>query len=356
MLSKSEINRAGRYLADSLNATTTDDTFEHAIEILDDWRAVHSYPLHVFQMRLKDKSQKLDKNSLTVQRLKRVPAIVAKLRRSYQGKAPTMNLTQIQDIGGCRTVLSNVSLAKKLYVDYYLKGDLKHKLRNQKDYIEKPKPDGYRSIHLVYEYVSNKGKTRFNGLLTEIQIRSRLQHLWATAVETVGFFTRQAIKSNEGQPEWQDFFRLVSSAFAKLEGCPCVPNTPEDEKELYLQIMQKEKELNVIEKMKGWTSAMSFFDDEINSKKKKVKFFLLELDILGEKLMISSYLAKEESQAINAYSELEKRHVGRKDYDVVLVGAETTAELKKAYPNYFVDSDEFLSYLKKIIDKTKSFS
>jgi len=41
--------------------------------------------------------------------------------------------------------------------------------------------------------------------LIEIQIRSKLQHIWATAVETVGFFTGQAIKSNEGEKEWNDF-------------------------------------------------------------------------------------------------------------------------------------------------------
>ena len=72
-----------------------------------------------------------------------------------------------------------------------------------------PKKDGYRSLHIIYEYKSDKCKTDYNGLRVEVQIRSRLQHLWATAVETVDFFTRQAIKFNEGIPDWADFFRLV---------------------------------------------------------------------------------------------------------------------------------------------------
>ena len=82
-----------------------------------------------------------------------------------------------------------------------------------------------------------------------------------------------------------------------------------------------------------------------------MQFFLLELDIVGEKLNIKSYTREEEQTAINDYSALEKRHSGRKDYDVVLVGVDTTNDLKKAYPNYFVDTSEFLNYLKKIISK-----
>ncbi|MFH0986504.1 MAG: RelA/SpoT domain-containing protein, partial [Candidatus Micrarchaeota archaeon] len=295
---KEEINNAGKILTSDKEA---DEQKLMAMEILNNWRSAHSYPMHIFQMTLKKKSQDVDKKSLVSQRLKRVPAIIYKLMRKYNGRRPSMKLYQMQDIGGCRAVLSNVALAKKLYNEEYLRGDLKHKLVNKKDYISEPKTDGYRSLHLVYEYKSDKGKEKFNGLLTEIQIRSKLQHLWATAVETAGFFTRQAIKSNEG-PEWIDFFRLVSSAFAKTEECPCVPDTPGDEKELYSQIKNKERELKVIDKMKAWTSAMRYFEQKIKAKtKKKAKFFLLELDIVGEKLNITEYAEKEEEKAIGEY-------------------------------------------------------
>jgi len=325
--SKLQINTAGKIL---VNDMSSDEEKDKALKILDNWRATHSYPMHVFQMRLKNKSQKVDKDSLTAQRLKRVPAIIYKLQRKYHGHKPSMKLYQMQDIGGCRAVLSSVSQVKKLCDDYYLKGDLKHKRVGLKDYITNPKEDGYRGIHVIYKYNSDKErKKEYNGLLIEIQIRSKLQHLWATAIETVDFFTRQAIKSNEGRPEWMDFFKLVGSAFAKMENCPIVPTTPGDEKELYAKIKEKEKELKVISKMSGWTSAMNYFEQEINKKKKKVQFFLLELDIVGEKLNIKSYTKEEEQTAINDYSALEKRHSGRKDYDVVLVGVDTANDLKK---------------------------
>src|SRR3989344_7896748 len=249
---KSEVNNAGKIL---INDKSSDEEKDRALEILDNWRATHSYPMHILQMRLKNKSQKVDENSLTAQRLKRVPAIIYKLKRSYNGRKPSMKLYQMQDIGGCRAVLSNISQARKLCEDYYLKGDLKHKRVGFKDYITTPKSDGYRSIHIVYEYKSDKGKQEFNGLRIEVQIRSKLQHIWATAIETVDFFTRQAIKVSEGHPEWKEFFRLVSSAFAKMENCSYIPNTPIDERELYHMIKKKESELNIIHKMTGWTKA-----------------------------------------------------------------------------------------------------
>ncbi len=347
-VSRGKINWAGDVL---ISDTTPEEEKNKALEILDNWRASHSYPMHVFKVRLKRTAEVVDKNSLTAQRLKRIPAIIKKLKRKYGGHKPTMKLSQMQDIGGCRAILPDVSRANELCQKYYLKGDLKHKRVGMKDYIATPKKDGYRSIHLIYRYHSDKkGKKEFNGLLVEIQIRSKLQHLWATAIETVDFFTRQAIKSSEGQEPWMEFFRLVSSAFAKMENCPTVPNTPIDEKGLYPQIKKMEKELNVVKIMKGWTTAMKLFEN-VHQKQKNAKYFLLELDILNEKINLTSYPQNAEKKAILDYSNAEKRTFGKKEYDVVLVGVDTTIELKKAYPNYFADTSEFLQNLQKIINK-----
>jgi len=346
--SKAEINRAGEVLADE---SSSPEQIDSAIAVLDNWRAVHSYPMHVFKIRLKAKALAVDPKALAVQRLKRVPAIIKKLRRRYNGQPATMTLSQMQDIGGCRAVVSNVSLARKLAEQHYLKGDLKHKLVRMKDYVDEPKNDGYRSIHLIYKYTSDKkGKKEYNDLLVEIQVRSKLQHIWATAIETVDFFTRQAIKSNEGDEGWMDFFKLVSSAFAKMENCPTVPNTPADEKELFHEIKGKEAELKVIQKMRGWTKAVKVFQQEVK-KTPKLQYFLLELDIPREKLNISAYTKEDEQKAIADYSEAEKKIRGNNEYDVVLVGADTTADLKKAYPNYFVDCEEYLINLEKIVAK-----
>ena len=345
--SKGEINRAGEIL---VSEDSSEDEKSKAPEILDNWRAIHSYPLHVFKIRLKEKARDVDEHALTVQRLKRIPAIIAKLKRPYYGHPATMKLSQMQDIGGCRAVLSNVALARKLHRNHFIKGDVKHKKVREKDYITTPKSDGYRSIHLIYSYYSDKGKKEYNDLLVEIQIRSRLQHLWATAIETVGFFTRQTIKSDERKGEWGDFFKLVSSAFAKIEGCPPVPDTPTEERELYLKIKEMEARLNIIRIMKGWAEAVKVFE-ETSKRGEKAQYFLLELDVLREKLTVSLYTKNQEQKAIEHYSKIEKRNTGKKEFDAVLVGADNITDLKKAYPNYFVDTKDFISFLQKIINR-----
>ena len=347
VFSKSRTDLAGDILC---NSQSSEEEKDEALEILSNWRGAHSYPLHVFKQRLKNVSEKIDPSALSAQRLKRVPSIIKKLNREYGGKKATMKLTQMQDIAGCRAVMSNVSLAKKLYLDHYIKGDIKHKRVNEKDYITHPKKDGYRSIHLIYRYHSDKkGRINFNGLLIEVQIRSKLQHIWATAIETVDFFTRQAIKSNQGQEDWADFFRLVSSAFAKFEGCPTIPETPTDEEELYKMIKQKEMELQVRIKMNRWAKSLKLFDNLKN--KKNFHFFLLELDTIQEKLTISAYSKRQEQKAIFDYAAAEKKIYGRGEDDVVLVGADTVKDLKKAYPNYFLDTKEFLINLNKVLNK-----
>ena len=86
-----------------------------------------------------------------------------------------------------------------------------------KNYIKEPNPDtGYRGIHLIYKYNSSK-TPQYNDLLIEVQLRTRLQHLWATAVETVGMFTQNRLKFNQGDDVCLRFLKLVSIIFAAEE-------------------------------------------------------------------------------------------------------------------------------------------
>ncbi len=115
---------------------------------------------------------------------------------------PSMQLTQMQDIAGVRAVLDSVSQVTELANDYRNNTAFDHRLRNVKDYISEPRDmDGYRSVHLIYEYKNNRNHA-YDGLILEVQMRSKLQHIWATAVETMGTFLGQALKSRQGEKAW----------------------------------------------------------------------------------------------------------------------------------------------------------
>ena len=154
-----------------------------------------------------------------------------------------MTLSQMQDIGGCRAIVSTVDQVRAL-CKLYAASEMKHKLHHTDDYLNNPKESGYRGVHLIYRYHSDR-KTEYNTLLIEMQLRSQLQHAWATAVETVGAFMQQALKSSLGEKEWLRFFALMGTAIAVRENRPPVPQTPGKYSELVKELRDHAKALDI---------------------------------------------------------------------------------------------------------------
>lgn len=196
-LPKNEVNRAGTILS-SKAAPQSEWIWAH--EVLANWRACHGYPINTFRATLNQRLGAIDREAIIAQRLKRAPSVILKLQRF-----PTMKLAQMQDIGGLRAVVGSIARVRKLETKYR-EHSFQHTLISSKDYINSPKSDGYRSIHLVYRYENDRAP-QYNGLLLELQLRTRLQHAWATAVETMGTFLGQALKSGQGEREWREFSR-----------------------------------------------------------------------------------------------------------------------------------------------------
>lgn len=336
-VSKREINRAGEILADP---NATQEEIERATELVNQWRACHGYPINTFQatLRLKVKPYK---GAIVAQRLKRLPTIIDK-RRRY----PTMKLAQMQDIGGVRAILPKLSNVRELRDLYMNKIRFGHELLSPvDDYIEQPRWDGYRSIHLIYRYKNNDSP--YNGLILELQLRTKLQHLWATAVETTGTFKGQALKSREGDAEWLKFFAVTSSAFAWIEGTTLVPNYEKlSKKETYKAVATAEAKLKVLDQIASYSSAMHYLGDH---KDKKSSYHLLILDSTANTIEIRSYARDELQKASSDYEEVERN----KNVDVVLVSAGPMEQLRRAYPNFFLDVHEFVKTVKAIIEKSK---
>lgn len=204
-----------------------DIELDKAQNIINDWRGLHLHPLNTLQgfFRLKlaqlgykreDGSLKLgDKEAWIGQRPKRLATIVNKLSR-IPGK-----LDGFQDIGGIRIVLHDMQEIES-FIKKLKSTTAKHKIIKEYDYIASPKNDGYRSIHYVYEAVSSQARKELTDLhlKVELQLRTELQHYWATAVESVDMFYGEAIKNGEGSEMWNEFFLAVSAAFACMEGLP----------------------------------------------------------------------------------------------------------------------------------------
>jgi hypothetical protein len=303
---KNQVDRAGKIL---ITESLDDARLEAALQIINNWRASHYYPLNTFKVTLRRKSQEVDRDRLVAQRIKRLSSIDLKLRRFS-----SMQLSQMQDIGGCRAIVGSLQQVEGL-VKKYETSDLKHALNDKDDYVANPRTSGYRSVHLIYKYLSDKqAPSIYNGLSIEVQLRSRLQHAWATAVETVGTFLQQALKSSQGEERWLRFFALMGSALAVLR--------------MYGRALNVSRE---------------------GAQKRNHHFFLLRLEPAEERMTITGFPRKALEEASKLYLETERQISGSPGSEAVLVSVDSLAALERAYPNYFLDSDVFLQELQEAI-------
>lgn len=328
-----EVDRAGDILIS--DSTGIEDERQSALEVLDYWRAAHNYPMNTFQATLRYRLTVIHREALVAQRLKRTPAILEKLRRF-----PTMHLSQIQDIGGLRAIVGNVGDVRALYEDYKDNGRLRHELAWEKNYINIPKPDGYRGVHLVYRYVNPKAP-EYEGLLLEIQMRTNLQHAWATTVETMGTFLRYSLKSDEGPEKWRRFFALTGSAFAHLEGSPPVPGYESmSATDTFREVARQSQALKVKKTLTSLPVAM----EPISHLKNKGSWFLIVLDPDGKRTTLQPFGKDRFAEATDTYLRLEESARGTQK-QVVLVSTASVMQLIRAYPNFFLNTDLFLRIL-----------
>lgn len=338
---RSQVDKAGRELVTGVVWT---EQYVRSLEVINNWRSAHSFPLNTLTVTLKQRARGVDTKALVAQRLKRLSSIEAKLRRQKT------RLSQMQDIGGCRAVLQSVRTVRNVHEQYLSSRRQLHALVSQTDYIEHPKSDGYRGIHMVYRYQSRDGKNeRYNGLLAEIQLRTRAQHTWATAVETAATFTRQALKWRGGTESWQRFFALMSSIMALRESAPLVSGTPRHEAMLIRELREIAGRLNVRNLLIGWSAAADAF--ATHQPLASGKLFLLELETTpAVKLRITPFSDRQMLKATEVYLAAEKRLDGRDDgSQAVLVSVDSIDALRSAYPNYYIDTGEFVRILDEVM-------
>lgn len=341
LYSKTQINRAGEIIAHS---SSDSSEYQKAISIVNDWRTCHAYPMNTFQATLRRKVSKYE-SPIVAQRLKRLPTIINKLSRY-----PDMSLARMQDVGGVRAVVNSIDEVRAIQTEYEDTSRFTHELYKKNDYITTPKSDGYRGVHLVFKYnntlARNEVAKQYKGFAVEVQIRTKLQHTWATAVETMGIFRNESFKTDHGNKEWLEFFALVSSAFAHVEESASAPQHANmSALEVYKAISKLEAKLDVLDKVSG----LSVAANEIHAGRLGGYYNLIVLDKVEKSVRIGSFAKNELSEATSMYAKLEAESDSTKD--LVLVSAGKLKSLKLAYPNYFLDVRDFIEKVKILIEE-----
>lgn len=321
--SKSKIDKAGEILK---NNAGPGKEMVQALDVLSNWRDVHALSLDTFAKVLKTRVQKISSKAIIAQRLKRTPSILLKLSNHK-----TMRLSTMQDVGGLRAILDTTEEVYELLA-LYKKSKSKHSMFSLDDYIEDPKKDGYRSIHLVYKLKKTPS------LFLEIQLRSQLQHIWATGVEVFGTLKNSSFKSGQGSKKWLEFFSLLSSVFAIKENRPVLKQHRSLSKTELIHLLKNIIiELQVIDNLNVYTAVYKTFSKN-SAKGRKGHYSLILLNSRENTISLKTYSTNQYDVAAKAYLDLEREHFNDKQINIVLVNTGDIKKLEESYPNYFMDT------------------
>ncbi len=212
-LSKTRVNKAGEFLLDLREQLERDgsdrplteieeDEAQRAWEALTWWRGQFARPLSNVAAGLRyhvDKGGGRVGDRIEVtQRLKRMDTLIDKLGRQ------TGNVTQMHDIGGVRAVVPRprqvYAVRRRLLKSWTIV--------RERDYIAKPKSDGYRAVHLI---VSRQG------VPIEVQLRTVAQDVWANTVEEQGRELGVGLKFGAGGADLQGVFVSMAETLARFD-------------------------------------------------------------------------------------------------------------------------------------------
>ncbi len=307
------------------------------------WRETHLFVLQELNKQLlalfKDKNVPYELPSM---RIKRMTSIEAKLRNNIKRGA---KLGGMQDIGGIRFVFETIEqldVVVSILDNFTPESFTCIRCYN---YVEHPKESGYRSVHYVYKYSSEDDK--YNDISIELQVRTKMQHAWAMAVETASLISNTTLKADiEDNSEWRSFFKLVSALFAKEENKPVYETFSAYMQEQYCTEYFMYEKKNFVDQLKALQVTVNLDFDKVAS-----GFCVLTIDFINKIVNAQTFSTQGEKEATELFNQIECTI--NKDEAALMVAIENMMEIKEAYPSYFLDTQMFFHFLAEFENQCK---
>lgn len=328
------VREAGKRLASPIFFTP--ESRAESIEIFsvaNSWRASHVYPMRSIRTSVGAHMRQLGVRGDMASRAKRMQSIRRKLADT------TLNLDQMQDLGGCRAILGDIDGVNRLVER--IRERTPHRIRREWDYIRNPKDDGYRSHHLSLEFMPNgRVGDHYAGRRIELQVRTRLQHSWATAIEAVSLYRGEDLKHHKGDGDWLRLFLLAGAEFAHVERCPLPEGVP-DRPERIRELRDLNDRLGADTMLDNIKAATFWAENNFND---GGSHYLLRYRA-DRTVKIETHFSI--MSAMRALATAEgAAEAGESDENVVLVEVDKIDKLVDMYPNYFGDVNLFVRNLR----------
>jgi ppGpp synthetase/RelA/SpoT-type nucleotidyltranferase len=294
------------------------------LETLQTLRTSYKKPLSQIFDVLQNSISKVNKNAIITYRIKRIDSIISKLNR-----LPNAQLPRIEDIAGCRCILRSnnevYKLKEILGEGLFIKSD-----RN--DYIANPKPDGYKSLHLIVQTKDKLSRP------IELQLRSEKDHNWATLVEITDQVYNTKIKESGNEPELGKMLFLLSKGFDKLTKFELIELIELIKKKDFVGKINSVFINNSIKVRKQWSEIERIKDRN---------FYLIQVDRENNSY-ISSY--QNFNEAEKAYFE---KFMVNSEQNIVLTHIPNAKfeQISRAYSNYTLTYHEFFQDLLSVLQK-----
>ena len=140
----------------------------------------------------------------------------------------------------------------------------------------------------------------------------------------------------------------MSTVLAIRENEPIVPGTPNDIGELTRELRHYSSELDIISRLRAYRAVTKY----INPGLAEARYYLLRLDLEQKQVKVWRYVTGDLEAASAEYLKAEREIQDVSNADAVLVSVGSVNSLKRAYPNYFLDTSRFL----KEVENALSFN